>query len=308
MSGRKDGSKDDLKNILMSFRIADLQTLLAGCGRSRSGRKHELLGRAMNLLKNSDGSQMRERVRTRILEIHNQRYPHRQYQQPYVSQYNSEKDQEPNYINRSSSYKQHNSSSNSHQSNYNSQNSHSQHTHNSHSMVPSNASIYNSNTSNNSTSYSTVTTNVPVHPDVKFITLPFFRKLDELVKPTSLVQKTLRGYQDMHVVFHLTPYQTNLINNSRCYIKSAMDYGVQIQLRFCLAEVSCVQEDNYPTRCKLVINGRGCTLPGQPPPNAQNQEPRKPHRPINITNFCRISPSQPNQIHIQWIPSDMGQV
>ena len=47
---------------------------------------------------------------------------------------------------------------------------------------------------------------------------------------------------------------------------------------------------------------------GQPPPNAQNQEPRKPHRPINITNFCRLSPTQSNQIHIQWMPSDMGQV
>lgn len=61
--------------MLNSFRIAELQTLLATCGRSRSGRKHELLGRAMSLLKSSEGSPMRERVKTRILELYHQRCP-----------------------------------------------------------------------------------------------------------------------------------------------------------------------------------------------------------------------------------------
>ena len=51
----------------MTFRIADLQTLLTGCGRSRSGRKHELLGRALSLLKSTDG--VREEVKKHILEI-----------------------------------------------------------------------------------------------------------------------------------------------------------------------------------------------------------------------------------------------
>ena len=77
--------------------------------------------------------------------------------------------------------------------------------------------------------------------------------------------------------------------------------------RFCLNETSCVQEDLYPTRCKIVVNNKGIPLPGQPPPTAKNQEPRKPHRPINITSLCRLSPMQSNQIQLQWIPSDLGQ-
>ena len=51
-----------------------------------------------------------------------------------------------------------------------------------------------------------------------------------------------------------------------------------------------------------------CILQGQPPPNAQNQEPRKPHRPINITSFCKLSPMVSNQIQVQWMPSELGQV
>ena len=67
----------------MTFRIADLQSLLTNCGRSRSGRKHELLGRALSLLKTNDS--MRSQVKQKILEIHNQRYPQRQTQQMHSS-------------------------------------------------------------------------------------------------------------------------------------------------------------------------------------------------------------------------------
>lgn len=107
----------DFQSMLMSFRIAELQTLLASCGRSRSGRKHELLGRAISLLKTSENSAMRERVKTRILELYNQRYPspsggssvQSSYSQPYL-QYPAEKDEEPTYLNRSNNYKHNNSS------------------------------------------------------------------------------------------------------------------------------------------------------------------------------------------------------
>jgi len=80
----------------MTFRIADLQTLLTGCGRSRSGRKHELLGRALSLLKSTDG--VREEVKKHILEIYHRRYPQRHAQPSAMyhdyspSQFNSMKD------------------------------------------------------------------------------------------------------------------------------------------------------------------------------------------------------------------------
>ena len=298
MSNRnKDGKSEDLKNMLMSFRIAELQTLLASCGRSRSGRKHELMGRALNLLKSSsDGTTMRDRVKTRILELYHQRFPGHNttsnYPQPYV-QFQSEKDDDqPTYLNRP-----YNSNSTS---------------------VPTRTMSYGAShappTRVQPIQYAPPTTmplqnyGVPINPDVRFIKLPFYDTVDVLIKPTSLAQKTLAGLQDMNLVYNLTPYQTQLITNSRSFnLKSVIEYGVQVQLRFCLAETSCVQEDLYPSRCKLYINGKLCPLPGQPPPNAQNQEPRKPHRPINITPFCRLSAMQSNNVSVHWMPSESGQ-
>ncbi|XP_066917300.1 E3 SUMO-protein ligase PIAS2-like isoform X2 [Clytia hemisphaerica] len=297
MSGRKDNMKsEELKNILMTFRIADLQSLLTNCGRSRSGRKHELLGRALSLLKTNDST--RVQVKKKILEIHNQRFPSSRQMPPNATMHhNSYQQHQPSYA----SY-----NSDKHEDSYSMHRSSSSYKHSSQNALSSSSSQKGSSSSGNN--YSTSTSSMPIHLDVKFIDLPFYNVIDVLVKPTSLVQKTVVGYQDTDFLFHLTPYQCQLINSSRAYnSKQAIEYTVQIQLRFCLAEVSCVQEDLYPSRCKLSINGKGLTLPGQPPPNAQNQEPRKPHRPINITHICRLTPTQANQIHVQWMPSDMGQ-
>ena len=100
----------------MTFRIADLQSLLTNCGRSRSGRKHELLGRALSLLKTNDN--MRSQVKQKILEIHNLRYPSRQmqsvplppvhsnvpsYQPPSYATYSEKTDD--SYLRGSSNYK-----------------------------------------------------------------------------------------------------------------------------------------------------------------------------------------------------------
>ena len=106
--------------MLMSFRIAELQTLLGACGRSRSGRKHELLGRAVSLLKSSTNAPNREKVRARILELYHQRYPpggveipeiamgnvgslQTYSSQPYMQYPREEDDDSSSYLNRSSS-------------------------------------------------------------------------------------------------------------------------------------------------------------------------------------------------------------
>jgi len=318
---RKDGGKtEDLKNMLISFRIAELQTLLASCGRSRSGRKHELLGRAVSLLKSSEGSAMRERVKSRILELYHQRYTAEAlaaesaaaggggssgnsnmistYPQPYLP-YSNDKDEEPTYLNRP----------NYQQKPYANLNMNTNRPGNFMSNLPPTVHPHDmDNRMYEQPSCVMPTCVMPVHPDVRFITLPFYDVVDVLIKPTSLVQKTMSGVQYTDLVYHLTPYQTQLITNSRSYhIKSMMEYAVQVQLRFCLAEISCVQEDLYPSRLKIIVNGKSCPVPGQPPPNAQNQEPRKPHRPVNITSFCRLSPMRSNQIQLQWMPSDLGQ-
>ena len=64
---------EDLKDMLMSFRIAELHRFLSECELSRSGRKNELQHRALALLEASEGSPMRERIEAIILELYHQR-------------------------------------------------------------------------------------------------------------------------------------------------------------------------------------------------------------------------------------------
>merc|ERR1711962_1865261 len=268
MQRRKDGKRslDDLKRILTSFRIDELQTLLSYCGVNlypRYRHKHELLARAKDLLVN-EGNRRRELATSKILELYNQRFgmvPQSHdpvaantpsiaaqfgHAQTYVP-YSSSKDKDAGaYMDYHKQYPSQQQAP----------------------MRSSNAigGSIPSNSANNARTYEQQQSRgvqpsssiaLPIHPDVKFMPLPFYDIIDVLIKPTSLQPKTLSGPQDSNLVYHLTPYQTQLITNSRSYMDTIVEYAVQVQLRFCLNETSCVQEDLYPTRCKLVVNNKG---------------------------------------------------
>lgn len=49
--------------MLMSFRVSELQSLLGFAGRSKSGRKHELMGRALQMLKGEGNHGVRKKLR-----------------------------------------------------------------------------------------------------------------------------------------------------------------------------------------------------------------------------------------------------
>ena len=49
--------------MLMSFRVSELQTLLGFAGRSKSGRKHELMGRSLQMLKGEGNHPVRKKLR-----------------------------------------------------------------------------------------------------------------------------------------------------------------------------------------------------------------------------------------------------
>eukprot|EP00794_Sanderia_malayensis_P009945 gene9945-10965_t len=368
---------EDLKNMLMTFRITELQEVLCTCGRPRSGRKHELLGRAVSLLRQSDGYSVRERIKNRIIELYKQRFPSRVIPASLVSTStlyssieNPEKSRDtvqnnaPGVISqRTSSSKltnhHHHHGSSSHHSSTSSHNQYSnkgsRHRETIYSPEetslsrnsdrgmdyytaltstalgrkdnftlmrngngvdhPSKSVSHSHSHANNSTTdqyhvsgRNSCHTSMPVHPDVKFIHLPFADCQDVLIKATSLVQKRVTGYQQIQLVFHLSPLQVQTITHSKSYtLQSRVEFGVQVLLRFCLAETSCQQEDAFPSRCSIKVNGKFCPIPGQPPSSSQNTEPKKPHRPVNITSFCRLSPMVANQIQISWLPSDLGQ-
>ncbi|XP_028270759.1 E3 SUMO-protein ligase PIAS2 [Parambassis ranga] len=144
----------------------------------------------------------------------------------------------------------------------------------------------------------------PVHPDVQMKSLPFYDVLDVLIKPSSLGVSTAQRYhQEKYFVFALTPQQVREVCISRDFLPGGRrDYMVQIQLRFCLSETSCPQEDNYPNSLCIKVNGKLFPLPGYAPPPKNGVEQKRPGRPLNITSLVRLSSAVPNQISVTWAP------
>ncbi|XP_029573969.1 E3 SUMO-protein ligase PIAS2, partial [Salmo trutta] len=144
----------------------------------------------------------------------------------------------------------------------------------------------------------------PVHPDIQMKSLPFYDVLDILVKPSSLGASSVQRYnQDKYFIFALTPQQVREVCISRDFLPGGRrDYMVQIQLRFCLSETSCPQEDNYPNSLCIKVNGKLFPLPGYAPPPKNGVEQKRPGRPLNITSLVRLSSAVPNQISITWAP------
>ncbi|XP_012261053.1 E3 SUMO-protein ligase PIAS1-like isoform X2 [Athalia rosae] len=141
----------------------------------------------------------------------------------------------------------------------------------------------------------------PVHPDVKLKKLPFFDLLGELLKPSSLLPQGSMRVQEGTFMFHLTPQQSTDIASSRdCRPGSKIDYTVQVQMRFCLQETSCEQEDYFPPSIVVKVNGKPCPLPNPIPTNKPGVEPKRPPRPVNISPLVKLSPTVGNQIHVSW--------
>ncbi|XP_031550616.1 E3 SUMO-protein ligase PIAS3-like isoform X2 [Actinia tenebrosa] len=236
----------ELRHMLMGFRVSELQVLLGFAGRSKSGRKHELMGRALQLLKCEGNYQ----IRAKIKDLYRQRYPRKLSSPPPRAA-------PPGRV----------------------------------CIVPQSVPVRGREPPNG----------IPVHPDVRLISLPFFEYIDDLVRPTSLVPRGMSQFQESYVVFHLTPRQVNLITTSRdIRPNSKNEYTVQVQIRFCLFETSCEQEDNFPSSLCVKVNGKICPLPGYVPPGTT--EAKRPSRPINITSLCRLSSTVPNHVHITWTP------
>uniref|UniRef100_A0A8C1NP19 Protein inhibitor of activated STAT, 1a n=1 Tax=Cyprinus carpio TaxID=7962 RepID=A0A8C1NP19_CYPCA len=101
----------------------------------------------------------------------------------------------------------------------------------------------------------------PVHPDVKLQRLPFYDVLDELIKPTSLASDNSQRFQETCFAFALTPQQVQQVSSSIDISGTKCDFTVQVQLRFCLSETSCPQEDHFPPNLCVKVNGKPCNLP-----------------------------------------------
>ncbi|XP_016427147.1 E3 SUMO-protein ligase PIAS1-like [Sinocyclocheilus rhinocerous] len=141
--------------------------------------------------------------------------------------------------------------------------------------------------------------------DVKLQRLPFYDVLDELIKPTSLASDNSQRFQETCFAFALTPQQVQQVSSSMDISGTKCDFMVQVQLRFCLSETSCPQEDHFPPNLCVKVNGKPCNLPGYLPPTKNGVEPKRPSRPINITSLVKLSTTVPNTIVVSWT-SEIG--
>ncbi|XP_026287154.1 E3 SUMO-protein ligase PIAS4 isoform X2 [Frankliniella occidentalis] len=140
----------------------------------------------------------------------------------------------------------------------------------------------------------------PIHPDVRLKKLPFYEMMGELLKPSTLMPQGSARMQESNFVFHLTPHQATEIAMSRDTISAKNEYTVQVQMRFCLLETSCDQDDCFPPGIAVKVNGKQCSLPNPIPTNRPNVEPKRPPRPVNISPLVKLSPTVANHITVQW--------
>uniref|UniRef100_A0A3Q3BBI6 Protein inhibitor of activated STAT, 1b n=1 Tax=Kryptolebias marmoratus TaxID=37003 RepID=A0A3Q3BBI6_KRYMA len=262
--------------MVMSLRVSELQVLLGYAGRNKHGRKHELLTKALHLLK----AGCSPAVQMKIKELYRRRFPTKMV---------SPVDLALPVVHSASSLP-----TGLAQLGFDSHGSPSP-------LLP--VSLLGPK---HELSLPHLPSALhPVHPDVKLQRLPFYDVLDELIKPTSLVSDNSQRFQEACYAFALTPQQVQQISSSMDISGTKCDFAVQVQLRFCLSETSCPQEDHFPPNLCVKVNGKPCNLPGYLPPTKNGVEPKRPSRPINITSLVRLSTTVPNTIVVSWT-SEIG--
>ncbi|KAJ1085214.1 hypothetical protein NDU88_005347 [Pleurodeles waltl] len=260
----------EAKNMVMSFRVSDLQVLLGFVGRSKSGLKHELVTRALQLVQFDCSPDVFKKIK----ELYETRYAKK------CSEGAQQTTPPPSVAHRS----------------------------------PETLTIHPTYEHSGSAPRTAPNMDYPVlygkylnglgrvppkvtKAEVRLVKLPFFDVVDELLKPTELVAQNSEKLQDSPCIFALTPRQVELIRNSRDLqpgIKS-----VQVVLRICYTDSSCPQEDQYPPNIAVKVNHSYCSVPGYYPSNKPGVEPKKPCRPINLTNLMYLS-SATNRITVTW--------
>lgn len=272
-----DGAQ--LKHMVLCFRVSELQVLLGFSGRNKSGRKHELLTKVLYMLRTgcSPGVQMK------IKELYRRRFPRKSHtaamEMPLQAAAGLPPSSGAGLSLAGPSPQLHYSAASALLSPL---------------LAPLGLLAPKREIDLQHLS-------PPVHPDVKMRRLPFYDIYDELTKPTTLASNTGQRFEEAVVMFALTPQQVQQICSSRDLLLGAKgDHTIQVQLRFCLCETSCPQEDYFPPNLFVKVNRKLCPLPGYLPPTKNGVEPKRPSRPINITALVELSATVPNMIMVNW--------
>ncbi|XP_054625837.1 E3 SUMO-protein ligase PIAS1-like isoform X1 [Dunckerocampus dactyliophorus] len=282
----------ELKQMVMSLRVSELQVLLGYAGRNKHGRKHELLTKALHLIKVGCSPA----VHMKIKELYRRRFPAKMLSHSELSLPGPHHPASAGVVGGGGAALPAGLTQLAYEG------------HAGHSGAPSPAALLplsllgpGKHELTGLTHHLSATGLLhPVHPDVKLQRLPFYDMLDELIKPTSLASDNSQRFQETCFAFALTPQQVQQISSSMDISGTKCDFSVQVQLRFCLSETSCPQEDHFPPSLCVKVNGKPCNLPGYLPPTKNGVEPKRPSRPINITSLVRLSTTVPNTIVVSW--------
>ncbi|KAG8145242.1 hypothetical protein E2320_013599 [Naja naja] len=188
--------------MVMSLRVSELQVLLGYAGRNKHGRKHELLTKALHLLK----AGCSPAVQMKIKELYRRRFPQKIITSADLSI--------PSV---------HSTSMSSPLSS---------------STIPQLAFDGPPATSpllpvsllgpKHELDLPHLTSALhPVHPDIKLQKLPFYDLLDELIKPTSLASDNSQRFRETCFAFALTPQQVQQISSSMDISGTKCDFTVQ---------------------------------------------------------------------------------
>ena len=122
---------------------------------------------------------------------------------------------------------------------------------------------------------------IPIHPDVKFIKLPFYDTHGDLLKPASLMPTGNMRLNDAQFQFFLTPKQaTDVASNRDIMAGSQVDYLYQIQMRFAAYSTEPGKElhDEFPPSIQVFVNNKPAQLPNPIPTNKPGVDPKRPPR------------------------------
>ncbi|GIX76263.1 hypothetical protein CEXT_59061 [Caerostris extrusa] len=274
-------SEAELRNMVMNFRVTDLQLLLNFAGRNKTGKKQELQSRALDLIRNCT-----LQVTSKIREIHDRRY------RPQLPISNSYDIPEMTASNESPllPYDLHMNNNFGAQCNPNVRPTPIHQGHTSSSYPSSNKSYVPLPNTNTYSNYNPLS-------EIKFKELPFYDILYVLIRPSSLVADPSERFQETSFYFTLTSQQAQDVAMSK---NANGTYECQIMLRFCLMDISSEQDDNFPPSIGIKVNSKQVSLPNPIPTNRPGVEPKRPSKPVNITPFSKLSPCVTNVISVSW--------
>lgn len=149
----------------------------------------------------------------------------------------------------------------------------------------------------------------PSVTDLKFTPLPFFEEKSVVTAPQPLTPKhdSRTGYHELNLNFTLTATQANEISSSRkvtpgispglpgAVAVPKVEFGTQLLIRFAMATFGAtgdreVTEDCIPLNMNIKVNGKSVPISILPVDKRNPGVQFKMTRPLEITQFCKISP------------------